>query len=118
MSDPDWKDPHQYVDTGEIYENEIGELYGVRFVESSRAKVFAGAGRDGADVYATLILGENAYGVTSIQNGGLTHIVKPLGSAGSADPLNQRGSVGWKAARTAEILVPQYMVRVETTATP
>lgn len=118
MSDPDWKDPHQYVDTGEIYENEIGELYGVRFVESSRAKVFASAGKDGADVYATLVLGENAYGVTSIQNGGLTHIVKPLGSAGSADPLNQRGSVGWKAARTAEILVPQYMVRIETTATP
>lgn len=118
MNDPDWRAPHQYVDTGDIYENEIGELYGVRFVESSRAKVFSEAGKDGVDVYSTLILGENAYGVTSIQNGGLVHIVKPLGSAGSADPLNQRGSVGWKAARTAEILVPQYMVRIESTATP
>lgn len=118
MSDPEWRAPHQYVDTGEIYENEIGELYGVRFVESSRAKVFSKAGKNDEDIYSTLIMGENAYGVTGIQNGGLTHIVKPLGSAGSADPLNQRGSVGWKAARTAEILVPQYLVRIETTATP
>ena len=42
--------------------------------------------------------------------------MKPLGSAGTADPLNQRGTVGWKATKTAEILVQQYMVRVETTA--
>jgi len=44
--------------------------------------------------------------------------VKPLGSGGSSDPLNQRGTVGWKAFKTAKILVQQYMVRVESTATP
>ena len=44
MKDPDWKYPHQYMDTGHIYQNEIGELYGVRFVQSSRAKVFSKAG--------------------------------------------------------------------------
>ena len=43
MKDPDWKTPHEYVDTENVYQNEIGELYGVRFVQSSRAKVFAGA---------------------------------------------------------------------------
>lgn len=118
MSDPEWKKPHEYKDTEQLYKGEIGELYGVRFVESSRAKVFKGAGANGADVYATLILGDDAYGITEVQGGGLEHIVKPLGSAGSADPLNQRSTVGWKGLKTAEILVPQYMVRVETTATP
>lgn len=118
MSDPDWKRPHEYNDASHLYAGEIGELYGVRFVESSRAKVWKGAGAGGADVYATLILGDDAYGVTEVTGGGLEHIVKPLGSAGSADPLNQRSTVGWKAMKTAEILVPQYMVRIETTATP
>lgn len=193
MKDPDWKAPHEYVDTEHIYQNEIGEIYGVRFVQSSRAKVFAGAdlasdsrtltvnasgglsaqteipfdggtvaanalvgrkvsiggtvttvtantasqltvedaitcadntviypgegGVNGADVYSTLILGDDAYGVTEVTGGGLQHIVKQLGSAGSGDPLNQRATCGWKALKTAEILVQQYMMRVETTAT-
>lgn len=118
MSDPEWKRPHEYKDTANLYSGEIGELYGVRFVESTRAKVFQGAGAKGVDVYSTLILGDDAYGVTSVEGGGLQHIVKPLGSAGSADPLDQRSTVGWKALKTAEILAPQYMVRIETTATP
>ena len=45
----------------------------------------------------------------------MQHIVKQLGSAGSGDPLDQRATVGWKATKTAEILVQQYMVRIETT---
>ena len=191
MKDPDWKNPHEYVDTENIYTNEIGELYGVRFVQSSRAKVFSGedlasdsrtltvngssvtsattvpfdggtvaadalvgryvniggtvtkvtanttsqltvedevtaadntviypgeGGKDGVDVYSTLIIADDAYGVTEITGGGLQHIVKQLGSAGSGDPLNQRATVGWKATTTAEILVPQYLVRIESTA--
>lgn len=117
MKDNDWKYPHQYTDTKNIYRNEIGELYGVRFMQSSRAKVFAKGGAASADVYATLILGDDAYGVTEIEGGGLQLIVKPLGSAGSADPLNQRSTVGWKATKVAKLLVPQYMVRIESGAT-
>ena len=125
MKDPDWKTPHEYVDTNNVYQNEIGELYGVRFVQSSRAKVWSNAAKNKAtgtavassrDVYSTLILADDAYGVTDINGGGLEHIVKQLGSAGSGDPLNQRATIGWKATKTAEILVQQYMVRIETTA--
>lgn len=74
-------------------------------------------GQDGVSVYSTLILGANAYGVTEIENGGLEHIVKQLGSAGTADPLNQRASAGWKATKTAERLVENYMVRIESCST-
>lgn len=199
MKDPQWEDPHKYVDTTNIYENEIGRLYGVRFVQASRAKKFTAtpltegsatltvrsnvsssttvpvnekitaadatalagktvmagtaevtiasatagnagsasltlsaaatiskdvvihagdAGADGADVYSTLILADDAYGVTEVTGGGLEHIVKQLGSAGTGDPLDQRATVGWKATKVAEILVQQYMVRIESTATP
>ena len=118
MNDPEWKKPHEYKDTINIYNGEIGELYGVRFVQSTRAKKFEGAGANGADVYSTLILGDDAYGVTEIEGGGLEHIVKQRGSAGTADPLNQRATAGWKATKVAELLVPQYVVRIETTATP
>ena len=117
MSDPDWKYPHQYVDTENIYAEEIGKVAGVRFVETSEAKIFVGGGKDGRDVYATLIFGDNAYGTTSVEGGGLQHIVKQLGSAGTADPLNQRATAGWKALFTAKRLVEQYMVRIETTST-
>ncbi len=75
----------------------------------------AGAGAEGRDIYSTLFLGQNAYGVTSITGGGLTTILKQKGSAGTGDPLDQRSTVGWKATQTAEILSPEFMVRVETT---
>jgi len=75
------------------------------------------AGAKGRDVYATIVMGDNAYGTTEIEGGGLQHIVKQMGSAGTADPLNQRASAGWKATKVAERLVEEYMVRIETCST-
>ena len=117
MSDPKWVNVKTYSDPDGIYEGEIGKIEGVRFVETSEAKVFEGAGASGVDVYSTLILGADAYGVTEITGGGLEHIVKQLGSAGTADPLSRRATAGWKATKTAERLVEQYMVRIETAST-
>lgn len=117
MSDPAWKAPHEYQDTANIYNGELGAIAGVRFVESTEAKMLHGAGASGRDVYITLIFGANAYGVTEIEGGGLQHIVKQLGSAGSADPLDQRGTAGWKATRASKRLVEEYMVRIESCST-
>ncbi len=116
-NDPAWKDVKTYSDPSDIYEGEIGKIFGVRFVETTEAKVWAGAGNGGRAVYSTLILGDNAYGVTEISGGGLQHIVKQLGSAGTGDPLDQRATAGWKATKVAERLVENYMVRIESAST-
>lgn len=196
--DPAWVDVKTYCEPEDMYEGEIGRLYGVRFVETTEAKIFhaedltaaarnltvkaqvtsnatvtvneaisadeaaalagrkviigsvlaeiasatageAGsasltmkeaisadasaviypgeAGAGGRDVYSTIFLGANAYGVTEVEGGGLRHIVKPLGSGGTADPLDQRSTAGWKGIKTAEILTDAFMVRVETAST-
>jgi N4-gp56 family major capsid protein len=112
-NDPAWIDVHKYAQPDEIYNGEIGKLHGVRFVETSEAKIWKDTGCPaGLAVFATLILGAHAYGTTEIEGGGLEHIVKQLGYGD--DPLNQRASVGWKAHKTAERLVEQYMVRIES----
>ena len=108
MRDPEWIDAHKYANPTNLYEGEIGEIAGVRFVETTEAKVYNNG------VFGTLIFGEGAYGVTEITGGGLQTIVKQKGSAGTADPLDQRSSVGWKAIKTAELLIPNYLVRVES----
>ena len=116
MRNEEWIDVHKYSATTEIFEGEIGKIAGVRFVETTEAKIFAkGAGEK--DVYSTLVLGANAYGVTEVTGGGLQHIVKQLGSGGTADPLNQRATAGWKAIKTAERLVENYMIRIESVST-
>lgn len=117
MRDEEWIDVHKYSATTEIFEGEIGKIAGVRFVETTEAKIFAGAGAGGKDVYSTLVLGANAYGVTEVTGGGLQHIVKQLGSGGTADPLNQRATAGWKGIKTAERLVENYMIRIESAST-
>ena len=109
-NDPKWQSVKDY-DPKDWYEGEIGRIAGVRFVETTEAKVFEGG------VYSTLIIGDNAYGVTEVEGGGLQHFVKQLGSAGTNDPLDQRATCGWKATKVAERLVEQYMVRIESKST-
>ena len=199
MNDPEWKYPHQYVDTKQIYEGEIGELYGVKFVESPDAimfhgeqiagydelsvvkvddkkiyiaetitaeqaeeitsattkrkiiindfvytvssvtagkngeayitcsatvdesvapdmKIYAGEGAaNGKPVYSTLVIGADAYGVSDPKD--IKTIMKPLGSGGTSDPLDQRSTQGWKAHHLCKILSNEYMVRIETVST-
>ena len=108
MRDPEWIDAHKYAKPENLYEGEIGEVAGVRFVQTTEAKIYDNG------VFGTLFLGNGAYGDTEITGGGLQTIVKQKGSAGTADPLDQRSTVGWKAIKTAEILIQDYIVRVES----
>ena len=98
MRSEDWVNAAQYAGSTQVFEGEIGKIAGIRFVETTEAKIFEDAGSDGEDVYVTLVLGANAYGVTEVEGGGLQHIVKQLGSAGTADALDQRATVGRAAA--------------------
>lgn len=81
MRDPEWIDSHKYARPENLYEGEVGEVAGARFVQTSEAKVETGG------VFATLIFGDDAYGVTEITGGALETIIKQKGSAGTADPL-------------------------------
>jgi len=116
MTSTEWIDVHKYADPEAIFDGEIGKLGNVRFVSSTEAKIWKAAADNTPDdntaVFSTLVLGANAYGVTDVEGGGLEIIVKQLGSGD--DPLNQRATVGWKATKTAERLVEQYMVRIES----
>lgn len=115
----EWIDVHKYTDSSvnAIYEGEIGKLGNVRFVESTEAKIWKDdTCPSGLAVYSTLVVADNAYATTSVEGGGLRTIIKQLGSAGTADPLDQRATIGYKALKVSEILVENYMVRIETTS--
>ena len=112
MNDPKWEEYHKYTTSENLYSGEIGRIAGVRFVESTNAPVYVNSA--GTLCFGTMIIGDGAYGVTEVTGGGLETIIKQKGSAGTADPLNQRSTIGWKAMKTAEILVEQYMVRIES----
>ena len=115
MSDPKWEDYHKYASPENLFEGEIGRIAGVRFVQTTEAKIYTGEGcPSGLAVFGTLFLGADAYGVTEVTGGGLQTIVKQKGSAGTADPLDQRSSIGCVAMKTAELLIPNYLVRVES----
>lgn len=89
----------------------LEEGEGVKYASGDKLVACEG-GKDGIATFATLFIGANAYGTTDIAGGGIEHIVKQKGYGN--DPLNQRSSVGWKAAKTACRLVEEYMLRVES----
>ena len=111
MRNEEWVEAHKYENSVAIFDGEIGKMHGVRFVESSEAKIWKDSG---VAVFGTIFFGEGAYGDIELDGGSLEVIVKQKGSAGTADPLNQRGSVGWKANDANKILIPEYLYRVES----
>ena len=116
QSDSKWEEVSKYAGGKQIFDGEVGRLYGVRFIETSFAKKFAGAGAAAVDVYATLVFGKDFYGMVDIENSGaVKNIIKPHGSAGTADPLNQIATSGWKALFTVVRLEELACVRIEHT---
>lgn len=109
----------------DILKGEFLRAWGVTFKRTTQAPVFSAAGAAGIDVYGMLIYGPEAYGVKDLatqtvgepneetQQGAASIIFKPLGSAGSADPLEQRWSCGWKVGFVSKILNDSRIVRVE-----
>jgi len=68
-------------------------------------------------VYTIPIVGQDAYGVVSLGAENGDFYVNPLGSAGSADPLHQRGTVGWMHPFAARILNDAFIVNLLVTHT-
>jgi len=77
----------------------------------------SGGASNGDEVHATIIYGQNAFGMVKLGGKGnpnIQIIVKPLGSSGSEDPLNQRGTIAWKVPFFAcAVLQDDFIVRVE-----
>ncbi|MGM9949774.1 MAG: N4-gp56 family major capsid protein, partial [Lysinibacillus sp.] len=117
MDDPSFQKAMDYGgNIKPMMDNEIGRMHQVRYIEVTNAKVFpaAGAGTPKADVHAAIFIGRNAFGTTEISGeGNVKNITKALGSAGTADPLNQRQTIGWKvnafgAVRLEEVAIMRY----------
>lgn len=119
MSDSMWVDVSKYQNAEQVYKGEIGKLYGVKFIRTSNTKKFAGAGASGIDVFATMIIAKDFYGVCDIAGSSKPEsIVKGFGSAGTSDPLDQISTAGWKALFTAVRLQELAAVRIEHACTP
>lgn len=105
----EWKEYHKYNDVAPIFKGEIGELHGVRFVETNSAKIW----KDGSTaVYATLFLGAKAFGILDPEGEGMEMIIKNKGQIGG--PLEQFSTIGYKFCHGAKILYQERMLRVES----
>lgn len=110
----EWIEVHKYAAVTPIFTGEIGELHGVRFIESNNVKIWnIGTGGTKNCVYGCMFFGKDAFAVIDPSAENMEVIVKQRGSSGTADPLNQRSTTGWKASTGAKILYEERMVRVE-----
>src|ERR1035437_3543419 len=122
----------QYAANTKPWANEIGAVDDVRYVRSILAAPFAGSGSVGgakgavraigdgvhADVYPVLYISKDAYGIVPLKgSSAMSLIAHNPGSSGVADPLNQRGTLGWKTATTSVILNDNWIYRLEVAVT-
>lgn len=108
----EWKEFHKYNDVTPIFKGEIGELHGVKFIETTNAKIWSNDGTDGSVVYATLFLGAKAFGILDPEGEGMEMIVKTKEQIGG--PLNQFSTIGYKFCHGAKILYQERLLRVES----
>ena len=110
----DWIDVHKYAAVNEIFNGEIGELHGMRFVEDTFAPILGGdtyKNKAGTKTYATYCFGKDAFGIIDPEEGGLEMIVKSKEQAGG--PLNQFSTVGYKfETNGATILYTERVLRI------
>lgn len=94
-----WVDINKYTSNVEsIYRGEIGRMYGCRVVTSTKSKrLLLGSHMSGSSSgYMAHVFAPGAYHVVELEGGNAQTYVKGLGSAGTADPVNQLASVGAK----------------------
>lgn len=112
-SSEEWVEAHKYAATTEIFNGEIGELHGVRFIETTNAKITEQTVSSGKTmVYTTLFLGKDAYGLIDPAGGGLEMIVKDKSEIGG--PLDQYSTAGYKFETATKILYQERILRVES----
>lgn len=112
QQDPLFLDVSKYNGGTQIIDGEIGKLGKVRFVETTNTLIKHNA--YGQRVHCAMIIGKDAYGIVDVEGSSKPEIIiKPHGSSGTADPLNQRATSGWKALFTATRLNELAMVRIE-----
>ena len=105
----EWIEAHKYAATTEIFNGEIGELHGVRFVETTNAPVYDYGGNA---VYSTFFMGKDAYGIIDPEGGSMEMIVKDKSEVGG--PLEQYSTAGYKFEDCTKILYPERLLRVDT----
>jgi N4-gp56 family major capsid protein len=89
---------------------------GARVISTTIAPVYIGQGAAGTDVYAVLVYGEGAYGVSEF-SGGLSTYIHTGGVQDTNNPLEQYSTVGWKWEGATAILDNNRLVRGEVGAT-
>ena len=117
QNDSLWQDISKYNGAENIMKGEIGRIHGVRFILTTMCPTDATTATAGT-LHKTLIVGKDAYGVVDVNGSSKPEIIiKPTGSAGTEDPLNQRASVGWKAMAVTVRLQELAMVCIQSMAT-
>jgi len=106
---PDWIEVHKYAAVQQIFNGEIGELHGVRFIETTLAPIIKAAG-DSVATYKTMIFGKDAFGVIDVEGGGMQTIYKSRKEVGG--PLEQFCTIGIKFEMAAKILYQERMVTI------
>ena len=109
----EWIEAHKYAAPEQLFNGEIGELHGCRFIENVFAPVLTGdyANKAGTAVYATYFFGKDSFGIIDPEGGALEMIVKDKSQIGG--PLNQFSTIGYKLETNgATILYPERVLRV------
>jgi N4-gp56 family major capsid protein len=103
-------------DSNPYFSGDQFDYLGVRIIETTNVAVISGGGLSLAaavHVFQSLMIGEGAYLESEFGFDTMEIIVKPIGSGGTSDPLNQFGTVGWKAAYAAKIQNQAFIQRIE-----
>ena len=110
----EWVEAHKYGSPEEIYNGEIGELHGCRFIENIFAPVFVEddyANANGTATYGTYMFGKDAFGIIDPEGSALEMIIKDKSQVGG--PLNQFSTVGYKLETNgATVLYSERILRI------
>jgi N4-gp56 family major capsid protein len=109
-----WRTPREYVDPANLYNGELGEFEGFRFVVSPRARKLANAGSPATvDVYQSALFGGQAI-AKGFSNGGGYGMQPVFGLTPVTDNLERFKGMYWKHFTGYSVFRNESLFRIET----
>lgn len=114
MSDSVWVNAHTYKDGDNLYNHEIGKIFGVRVIESVNPKTETNSVP--ITVYSNFVHGDNAFGTFDLASDQPKLYIKTPGANSTDNSADRFSMIAWAGSYAVKTLNGNWVINIKSAA--